>query len=260
PEEAVLDDFTRINTELANMQRELARNNAELARANERLGLMLGMAAHDLRNPLGIIAAYAEYLQSRVEERLDPVERQFLQQIRDSSRFMTGIVESFLELSRTQLGRLVLHNQPLDLDVLVSEAVALNGVLAQPRRVRVRADRSGAGIVVADAPKLTQVLNNLIGNAVKFSPEGAEVRVSAWREGGEARVSVIDQGPGIPEAELVRLFQPFSRTSTQPADGSGIGTGLGLAISRTIVEGHGGRLTVDSVPGQGARFTMSLPV
>jgi signal transduction histidine kinase len=258
PADGALGEVRRVDSELADVQRELARNNAELVQANERLGLMLGMAAHDLRNPLGVIAAYAEYLQTRVHDRLDTVEREFLQQIRRSSQFMTAIIEAFLELSSTQ-GHLVLQPTRFDLDALVAEAVVLNGVLAAPRRVRVRAERSGGGLVVADPNKLTQVFNNLIGNAVKFSPDGSEVQVSCWREEGEARVAVTDHGPGIPADELPNLFIPFNRASPRPADGSAKGSGLGLAISRTIVEGHGGCLEVESILGQGARFTVRLP-
>lgn len=254
-----LDEFSRLNTEFANMQRELARKNAELGQANDRKSLMLGMAAHDLRNPLTSIAGFAEFLQRRAADRLSASELQMLQHVRDSAAYMAGIVEGVLDVSQAELGRLVLNREPVEVDGLVAAAVAMNAVLGQPRDIAVQM-RGQAGITLSgDRGKLMQVLNNLLGNAVKYSPSGATVTVTVAAGDGRVEVTVEDQGAGIPLAEQGKLFKPFSKTSVKPPAG-GMSSGLGLAISRTIVEGHGGAIRVDSAPGKGSRFTLELPV
>ncbi len=260
PDAAAFEELTRLNIEFANMQRELARKNAELARANERKSLMLGMAAHDLRNPLSAITGFAGHLERRAGGKLDDAERKFLRYIAESTRRMLGIVEGVLELSRTETGKLVLDRRPTDLGALVRDTVALNEALAAAKGIALQAQAPDSGPELAvDAPKIVQVLNNLIGNAMKFSTAGTRVLVSVSAAAEHVEIAVADQGPGIPPDEQEKLFQPFSRTSVRSTAGEP-STGLGLAITRSIVDGHGGRVTVDSAPGRGTTFRVVLPV
>lgn len=259
-EEPLFEEFTRVNNELADAQRELAKKNAALAALNEQKNRLLGMAAHDLRNPLGVIMSYAKFLDRMAGARLDEKERQFVAQIGKSSEFMLRLLEDLLDVSQIESGKLNLALAPVDLAALVANNVALNRVLAGAKQIVIELESPETPTaVLADATKIEQVLNNLISNAVKYSHAGTAVRVSVGADDKEIVVAVRDQGQGIPEAELSKLFQPFSKTSVKSTAGEK-STGLGLAISRKIVEGHGGRIRVDSRVGEGSTFSFSLPL
>lgn len=259
-EEPLFEEFTRLNNELADAQRELAKKNAALAELNEQKNRLLGMAAHDLRNPLGVIMSYAKFLDRIAGAKLDAKELQFVAQIGKSSEFMLRLLEDLLDVSQIESGKLNLALAPVDLAALVDNNVALNRVLAAAKHIAIELELPEApSAVMADATKIEQVLNNLVSNAVKYSHTGTVVRVSVVEADGEIVVAVRDQGQGIPEAELSRLFQPFSKTSVKSTAGEK-STGLGLAITRKIVEGHGGRIRVASRVGEGSTFSFSLPL
>lgn len=261
-EEPLFEEFTRVNNELADAQRELAKKNAALAALNEQKNRLLGMAAHDLRNPLGVIMSYAKFLDRMAGARLDDKERQFVAQIGKSSEFMLRLLEDLLDVSQIESGKLNLALAPVDLAALVDNNVALNRVLAAAKQIDIALDLDlppAPVTVCADAIKIEQVLNNLVSNAVKYSHAGTAVRVSVGADDKEIVVAVRDQGQGIPEAELSQLFQPFSKTSVKSTAGEK-STGLGLAITRKIVEGHGGRIWVESRVGAGSTFSFSLPL
>lgn len=258
-DDAMFDELSRVNNELANLQREMAKANIELARLNEQKNQLLGMAAHDLRNPLGVIMSYAKFLDRIAGVKLDDQERQFLAQIARSSQFMLRLLEDLLDVSQIESGKLQLALAPLDLAATVAGNVELNRLLAGAKNIAIELQRPAAPLwVEADATKIEQVLNNLISNAVKYSPPGTTVGVTLDADAGEVTVRVRDQGQGIPAAELSRLFLPFSKTSVKSTGGEK-STGLGLAITRRIVEGHGGRIGVESCVGEGSCFSFALP-
>lgn len=253
------DELMRINNELATIQRELARKNAELSRANQQKNQLLGMAAHDLRNPLGVIQAYSQFLLEEAAPCLEKEQVEFLDAIHASAEFMLRMVEDLLDVSRIDAGKLVLDRKPADVVALVRRVVVLNRVLVEKKRIDLRFEPAEASIEIPlDAHKIEQVLNNLLTNAAKFSPPGSPVEVHIARDGAEVLLSVADRGQGIPAAELDRLFRPFGRTSVQSTAGEK-STGLGLAIARRIVEGHGGRIWVESEVGRGSTFRFTLP-
>lgn len=258
-DDAVFDEFTRVNNELANLQRQMAKANIELARLNEQKNQLLGMAAHDLRNPLGVIMSYAKFLDHMAGAKLDDKERQFVTQIEKSSQFMLRLLEDLLDVSQIESGKLLLAVAPLDLAAAVASNVELNSVLAAAKNIAIELQRSAEPLWVdADPTKIEQVLNNLISNAVKYSHPGTTVRVTLEADAGEVTVRVRDQGQGIPEAEIGKLFQAFSKTTVKSTGGEK-STGLGLAITRRIVEGHGGRIGVESRVGDGSCFSFTLP-
>jgi len=257
-DESVYDALTEVNNELADLQREMSRRNAELARLNEEKSRLLGMAAHDLRTPLGVVQSYAEFLDDEARDALDAEQREFVHTIRETSRYMHRLVDDLLEVSRIESGRLVLERTECDLAVLLERHVALQQVLANRKQIRIELHGRGPLVAAADAGKIGQVLDNLLANAVAYSPRGTCIRVSLTQRDGAARVAVSDQGPGIHAADRERLFQPFATAGTR-ATGGETSTGLGLAIARRIVEGHGGSIGVDSEPGAGATFWFCLP-
>jgi len=259
-DEPLFEAFTRLNNELTDAQRTLAKQNAALAELNEQKNRLLGMAAHDLRNPLGVIMGYAKFLNRTAGAKLDEKESQFVAQIEKSSQFMLRLLEDLLDVSQIESGKLNLALAPTDLGALVRNNVELNRVLAAAKNIAIELELpAGLPAVDVDATKIEQVLNNLISNALKYSHPGTTVRVSAGARDGEFEISVRDEGQGIPPAELGRLFQAFPKTTVRSTGGEK-STGLGLAITRRIVEGHGGRIAVDSRVGEGSVFRLSLPL
>lgn len=254
------DDLSRLNNELATLQREMAKKNIELEQLNALKNELLGMAAHDLRSPLGVIQNYSDFLEADAGPLLNDEQRAFISTIKRTSRFMLGLVDDLLDVSTIEAGRLTLDRQPSDLGLLLADNVTLNRTLAARKEIAVElAPAAGLPLVALDPRRIEQVLNNLIGNAIKFSPPGRRVLVSAVREGDAVVVSIADQGPGLPASDLPNLFKPFARATARGTAGEK-STGLGLAIARKIVEAHNGRIWVESEPGQGATFFVSLPV
>lgn len=256
---AFYDELSRLNNELANLQRQLAKQNVELAQLNEQKNQFLGMAAHDLRNPLSIIRAYSDFLIDEAADILSEEHNGFLSVIRRSSEFMLQMVNDLLDVAEIESGQLRLDLHPQDVAALVERNVALNQVLAARKGIELILAQDGAiPNILADGSKIEQVLNNLIGNAVKFSYPGSTVQVCLSCENGWVVISVRDEGPGIPAGERDRLFQPFAKTSVKSTGGEK-GTGLGLAIVRRIILGHGGEIWVESEVGEGTTFYVSLP-
>ncbi len=258
-DDVVYEELTRLNNDMANMQRELAKKNAQLEQLNQQKNRLLGMAAHDLRSPLGVIMTYAEFLLADAAGVLTAQQLEFLSTIRETSRFMARMVTDMLDVTAIEAGQLRLDRSSVDLVSLTEHNVALNRVLAARKEIGIEFDAPLSGeMLQIDAGKVEQVLNNLIGNAVKFSHRGTTVVVRLDVSPTEVTVSIQDQGQGIPAGEIPKLFRPFGTTSVRGTDGEP-STGLGLAIVRRMIEGHGGRIWVESVVGTGSTFFFSLP-
>jgi signal transduction histidine kinase len=251
----LLEELAAINNELATLQRMLAQKNAALVRVNAQMNGFLGMAAHDLRNPLGVISNYAELL---LEDTGDPDQVHGLKAIRHAAKFMQKLVDDLLDSSQLESGRIELALAPVDVEAFVTPLLARMRPFAEAKRIRVtQAPLSGRRRVVADEVRLEQVLVNLLTNAFKFSLPDTSVHVH-WDEAPDAlAIAVSDHGPGIPPDELDRLFQPFARTSVRATAGE-TSTGLGLWIARRAVEAQGGRIEVTSEVGRGTTFKVWL--
>ena len=259
-DDTVYEDFMRVNNDLANLQREMVRKNAALTTLNEEKNRLLGMVAHDLRNPLGIIQLYSEFLETEADPSLSEEHRTFLATIKETCRLLLRMVSNLLDVTAIESGILRLERTPCDLPTLIARNVALNRVLAGPKRIAIEFDPpEDFPEACIDPEKIGQVLNNLIGNAVKFSHPGTSIRVALGQEDGSARIAVEDQGQGIPAADLDTLFKPFGKASVLSTAGEK-GTGLGLAIARRIVEGHGGEIRVTSAVDKGSQFVFHIPI
>lgn len=253
------EEMSELNNELATAQRELAKKNAELARLNEQKNQFLGIAAHDLRNPLEVILTYSQFLAEETSGRIDAEQLDLVHTIRTSSEFMLHLVENLLDVAKIEAGHLELERSWADLGALVEHSVNLNRRLAQRRGIEIRLARAaGLPRMWIDPAQIQQVLNNLIGNAIKFSPRDSLVEVEVAERGDGVELAVCDNGPGIPADEVDKLFRPFGRTRVRPPDG-GKSTGLGLAIVKKVVEGHGGEIRVKSEEGKGTAFYVDLP-
>ncbi len=253
------DELTRVNNDLSNMQRELFRRNIDLEKINVRMNQFLGMAAHDLRTPLGVILNYSEFLEEEAAPQLNEEHREFITTIREMSEFMLGLINDLLDVAQFESGKPGMKLQPVDLTELVRHNVALNRVLAAKKQIRIvfHTD-TPLPTLMLDHGKIEQVLNNLLSNAMKFSHVGTEITVHLSREAHSALLTITDQGQGIPADDLGKLFKPFSRTRVKSTGGES-STGLGLSIVRRIVEGHGGGVGVESEVGKGTSFHVRLP-
>ncbi len=248
-------------TEERRTRAELAAKNAELLQLNEFKNQMLGMAAHDLRNPLAVIHTASGFLVDESSRNLSEEKRaDFLRRIHANSEFMVKLIDDLLDVARIESGKLELELEPTDLCQLIDDSLGINRVLAEQKNIRLEfAPDCVVPALPLDRNKLAQVINNLVTNALKFSQSGTVVRVTATRDNGRVVVAVADQGQGIPADELSKLFRPFGKTSVRSTAGEK-STGLGLAISRRIVEAHGGQIWAESEVGRGSVFRFSLPV
>jgi len=231
----------------------------ELMELNQLKNKFLGIAAHDLRNPLVSIRGFAELL---LNGDLGPVEddqKEFLALIHSASQDMLRLVNDLLDVSVIESGRLSMQIQEADLKSLLENRLKIIQVTADAKNIAIRASLDPVPSCRIDTNRIGQVVDNLIGNALKFSPAGSEITVGLQEVGGRLRVSVADQGPGLTPEDQAKLFGDFQRLSAQPTGGEK-STGLGLAIVKKIVEAHGGRVEVQGEPGRGSTFSFEIPL
>jgi len=238
-------------------RRENSRLERRIAEGDETASNLMSVVAHEIRSPLTAIKAYSEALLESLRNNQAPRER-FLSIINVECDRLSRLVTDILDLSRLESGQRPLRLAKFEVETLVREMLDGLGPVLQARRIRTAVQIEPGLQIEADSDLLRRLLINLLGNAAKFSPIGGEVRVIGHSRGEECFVSVEDQGPGIPAADLSRVFERFYR-ARQAGDQETEGNGLGLAIARGIVDLHGGRISVES-PGKGTRFVFFLPM
>ena len=244
----------RNEAERAKVEAERAREGAE--RANRAKSEFLSRMSHELRTPLNAVLGFGQLLEM---DSLNQEQHEGVAQILKGGRHLLDLINEVLDIARIEVGRIALSLEPVALDESVLGAVDLIRPLATERGIRLGTEISESqGYVTADRQRLKQVLLNLLSNAVKYNRPGGSVAVRCVPvSGGRARVEVADDGLGIAPEYMSRLFVPFERLG---AETSGVeGTGLGLALSKRLVEVMGGTLEVESAPGRGSTFSVSLP-
>jgi CheY-like chemotaxis protein/nitrogen-specific signal transduction histidine kinase len=236
---------------------ERAREAAE--RANRFKDEFLATVSHELRTPLAAILLWSQILEDRM---LNPQDQgQALRAIRESAQAQQQLIEDLLDVSRMLAGEMRLNAQVIDLTALVQAAVDIVRPIAQAKRIEIHEtlDRR-AGQVRADASRIQQIVLNLLNNAVKFTPEGGQVRIRLRRANGAVEIQVADTGQGIDAEFLPQVFERFRQADVGMTRRHG-GLGLGLAIARQLVELHGGKIRAESQgKGQGATLTVELPI
>jgi signal transduction histidine kinase len=228
----------------------------ELARLSELRADFVSLVSHELRSPMAAVIGAARTLQDRWRMLTAEQRESFLALIGDETSRLAELVGDVLDTSRIEAGTFSYRFEQVDLRRVVDEAIEA-AVLAQQEVPVIALVRGTLPAIRGDHARLRQVLGNLIENAVKYSPEGGEVRVSAGAANGEVRIAVRDVGPGIPRDQQGRIFEKFGRADVE--GGSKPGTGLGLFIARSIAEAHGGSLDVSSGTDRGSTFTLTLP-
>jgi signal transduction histidine kinase/DNA-binding response OmpR family regulator len=239
----VLRDFTEAKA--------LARRQAEFVSA----------VSHELRSPLTTITGALDIVLSEYAGRLSEKQRRYIQLARESCTKLNQIVDDFLDVARSERGRIAMNLTPVLLDELGREVAERFRGPAQARGIRLLTSAEGGGMrIIGDPDRLTQVLNNLLSNAVKFTPEGGLIEVEIFGPSvasSHVGVSVYNNGQPIPDDARERIFEKFERLEGN-SDRQVGGTGLGLAISRAIIEAHGGRIWLESPP-DGTKFVFTLP-
>lgn len=250
----IVDDITDIETH----RLELKKTNEDLNLLNEQKNEFLGIAAHDLRNPIGAVRAFAEMMIHYPFT--DEQKSNFLQKIYETSDFSLKLLNELLDISKIESGKLDLNKQETDYKAFLAETIELNQLYATKKKIDIKLDYTNSlEALYFDKDKLSQVINNFLSNAVKYSPEKTSIIVKVSQKDNQLLTEVIDQGQGIPPQEMDKLFEPFQTTSVK-ATAKEKSTGLGLAITKRIIEGHGGKVGVTSKPGLGSNFYFELPL
>jgi signal transduction histidine kinase len=215
-------------------------------------------ASHELRSPLTSVQGFAELLMLD-RDNLTPRQVETVEIILDNCRHLVRLLNDLLDLARSDAGRLSIRAQPTELAPLIDDTVRTMRAQTESRGQSLRQEIDPRLPLVSVEPdRIRQILVNLLTNAHDYSPEGASIRVTARAEAAEVVISVIDDGPGIPEEQLGHIFERFTRGDAGLTQRVG-GTGLGLAISKSLVELHGGTIEVESTPGVGSSFSFRLP-
>jgi signal transduction histidine kinase len=246
-------------SEAEGMQLQLAEQNERLLEADRLKDEFVALISHDLRTPLTSIIGYVELaLDDDVEPPLDAERRSYLAVVSRSSERLLRLVDDLLFVARLQAGRLVLDPVELDVAEIASQAVHEAQPRAEQKRLRLSFSGSGPVKVRGDRGRMFQLLDNLVSNAIKFTPEGGAIEVSATGTPEGALLEVSDTGVGLGPEEIDRVFERFFR-STRAVAGQIPGTGLGLFISKAIAEAHGGSISATQRDGGGTTFRISLP-
>jgi len=256
--------FAKVTRDLTERRRIEERTIADARRvaaaeaASRAKSEFLATLSHELRTPLNAIAGYADLMRLEVGGPISAQHREYLERICASQKHLLGIINDLLNYSRLESGAVTYDMRPASLDAVVERVLPMVMPQAVTKGITIAHDRSGSGaLAVADQQKVEQIVLNLLSNAVKFTPAGGRVTVSTRVSEDRALVSVSDTGPGIPPDQQSAIFEPFvqlGRTLTTHQEG----TGLGLAISRDLARAMEGELLLESSPGEGARFTLTL--
>jgi len=257
--------LARVRTHL-----ELKHARERLREMNEEKNEFMGIVAHDLRNPLGAVTGYSEMVLEEMESlRPAPGEEftrsvgeatEFAVRIRDVSRRMTEMVQNLLDANRIERGEMKLNLAPADLSALVASVVETQRPRAQAKQQNLQLESDASPInALVDAGIMSQVLENLVSNAVKYSPPGKNIFVRLRKTASTVRCEVQDEGPGLSADDQKKLFGKFARLSAKPTGGEHA-TGLGLSIVKRLVEAMHGQVWCESEPGRGATFIVQFPL
>src|SRR6202035_5290901 len=221
---------------------------------------ILGTVAHDLKNPLGVILGRTEMLTELISTGAsrESVTAQ-VEHIRDATRRLTSMVDHLISDAMADAFDITIRREPVDIAALVSEVADANQPLAVNKQQTMTVSAPPNFVTMCDTDRMREAIDNLVSNAIKYSPIRGKITVGGGRGGTNTVIRITDQGAGLLPEDLGRLFGRFQRLSAKPTAGES-STGLGLSIVKRIIDMHGGEVTADSAgPGQGSTFTIILP-
>ncbi len=245
---------------LMQANRRLSSQWLRLQRANGFKNEILGTVAHDLKNPLGVILGRTEMLTELISagSPKESVTAQ-VEHIRDATKRLTSMVDHLISDAMADAFDITIRREPVDIASLVGEVVDANRPLATNKQQAITVSAPANFVTMCDADRIREAIDNLVSNAIKYSPIAGKITVAVSHEGSNTVVRIADQGAGLSPEDLGRLFGRFQRLSAKPTAGES-STGLGLSIVKRIIDMHGGQVTANSAgPGQGSTFTVTLP-
>ena len=255
----ILKSKVAVFVELFLAERLLHAQNEALREADRHKDEFLAVISHELRTPLNFIMGFASVLQDEIQGPLGAEQHTSVAKIMAGADRMLRLVNDLLDLSKIQAGKFELEREPAHLATIAQVAAAEARPAAELKQIALDVAVPQDLEAVLDGHRVRQVLDNLVGNAIKFSPPGSTVTVRARTHGENLLVEVVDNGPGIAEADRPKLFERFRQLDMSLTRASG-GSGLGLAIAKSLVEAHGGTIGVSSRLGEGSTFWFTLPL
>jgi len=256
------DRVTQRTRALMQANRRLSAQWLRLQRANGFKNEILGTVAHDLKNPLGVILGRTEMLTELIAagSAKEGIATQ-IDHIRDATKRLTSMVDHLISDAMADAFDITIRREPVDLSALVSEVAEANRPSAVNKQQQIAVSTPGhSDLTMCDADRIREAIDNLISNAIKYSPIGGKIDIRVAGDADQVRISVSDEGAGLSPEDLDRLFGRFQRLSAKPTGGES-STGLGLSIVKRIIDMHGGEVTAESAgPGQGSSFVILLPV
>ena len=220
---------------------------------------LLERAVHDLLNPLGALMGYSELLQTDRKDMTTAESDEIVNLIHDTSKQILALLHDLRDFSAAESGKLKYHRNPCSLESLLEEHLRINQTLANKKNITLNINCEPVPDLSLDSLRIGQVIDNLLNNAIKFSPPDKRIFVQLNQSDKLARVSVRDEGPGITTEDLPLVFTPFQKLKAKPTGGE-YSTRLGLATHKRHIENHQGSLWVESTPGKGAEFIFTLPI
>ena len=252
------DEIGRLAARVNSTSDELKRVYRELEVASEHKSQFLATMSHELRTPLNAIIGFSEVLHEQMFGELNERQLAYVHDVLEAGKHLLSLINDVLDLAKIEAGRMELELSPVAIPEILRSAVSMLSERAGRDGIALALETEPDEITItADERRVRQIVFNLVSNAVKFTPSGGHVDVSAIAQDGSVEIAVADTGPGIRPEELEKIFEEFE----QATDGRQVeGTGLGLPLSRKLVELHGGRLWVESEPGKGSTFRFTLPL
>ena len=248
----------RLIQERRRAEEAIRQSNEQLAKASRLKSEFVSRMSHELRTPMNAIVGFSDLLAEEAEGPLGESYMDYVQHIREGARHLLSLINDVLDLSKIEAGRLELSRSDINVADHLAEVLSVIKSLPGANKL-LFAVRLPEGLCVhADCTRIKQIFYNLLSNAVKFTPEGGTISIEAVRYSESVAIAVADTGMGIPAEEQQAIFEEFHQVSAT-INGAREGTGLGLSITKLLVELHGGSIRVESAPGKGSRFTLTLP-
>ncbi|MFW6227113.1 MAG: sensor histidine kinase, partial [Bacteroidota bacterium] len=258
--ETMRNSLIETNNELSISNRHLQKKQRELERLNEVKNKILGIAAHDLRTPVGNILNISGFLMDAIKNNINERQFKLLEAVHISSKNLIDLLNDLLDFSAIELGKLKLNLERTDILSLIKRVVDLNTLMAENKNIDLTFNHSDIlPKITVDPVKIEQVLNNLISNAIKFSYPESTIDIDAEANEHDIEITVTDHGQGIPKEEQNNIFKPFHRTSVK-STANEKNTGLGLAIVWNIIKGHQGKIWIESEVAKGTAVHFTLPL
>jgi signal transduction histidine kinase len=242
---------------ISGLEQKVRERTRELEVASKHKSDFLANMSHELRTPLNAIVGFSQVLREKLFGPVNEKQEEYLDDILSSANHLLDLINDILDLSKVEAGQIELEHEMFSLRDALERGIVMVRERAANHGVELQLHADGAEMVEGDERRIRQVIFNLLSNAVKFTPEGGRVEVRTEKQDGEVRVLVADTGPGIAPEDHERIFEEFQQTETGLERHEG--TGLGLALSRRLIELHGGRIWVESEPGEGSMFVFTLP-